>query len=183
MKFESKFKQINSLKKILSAKCQPFCQGPICYAHERGTMRHKNCFYTGSYFYSLPIQYIRPFPLPDPLPAIENDPSSFAEDWLAAFKAQEHTDVIFVLGSGTETQAHKIVLCAASSFFANIINSASRSEVSRIPVKLPWIFPAAPLKINGAPGNIQGNLTAMQSVFVSTRPYWSKLLFPCWYLF
>ena len=26
-----------------------------------------------------------------------------------------------------------------------------------IPVKLPWIFPGAPLKINGAPGNIQGN--------------------------
>ena len=30
-----------------------------------------------------------------------------------------------------------------------------------IPVKLPWIFPGAPLKINGAPGNIQGNLTAL----------------------
>ena len=28
-----------------------------------------------------------------------------------------------------------------------------------IPVKLPWIFP---LKINGAPGNIQGNLTALR---------------------
>ena len=26
---------------------------------------------------------------------------------------------------------------------------------------LPWIFPEAPLKINGAPGNIQGNLTGM----------------------
>ena len=28
-----------------------------------------------------------------------------------------------------------------------------------IPVKLPWIFPGAPLNFNGAPGNIQGNLT------------------------
>ena len=28
-----------------------------------------------------------------------------------------------------------------------------------IPVKLPWIFPGAPLKVNEAPGNIQGNLT------------------------
>ena len=27
-----------------------------------------------------------------------------------------------------------------------------------IPVKLPWIFSEAPLKINRAPGNIQGNL-------------------------
>ena len=27
-----------------------------------------------------------------------------------------------------------------------------------IPVKLPWIFPGAPLNFNGAPGNIQGNL-------------------------
>ena len=25
-------------------------------------------------------------------------------------------------------------------------------------MKLPWIFPGAPLKVNGAPGNIQGNL-------------------------
>ena len=32
-----------------------------------------------------------------------------------------------------------------------------------IAVKLPWIFPGAPLKINGAPGNIQGNLTAMHA--------------------
>ena len=28
-------------------------------------------------------------------------------------------------------------------------------------VQLPWIFPGAPLKINGTPGNIQGNLTAL----------------------
>ena len=26
---------------------------------------------------------------------------------------------------------------------------------------LPWIFPGAPLKVNGAPGNIQGNWTAL----------------------
>ena len=31
-----------------------------------------------------------------------------------------------------------------------------------IPVKLPWIFPGAPLKINGAPGNIRSNLTGMK---------------------
>ena len=30
-----------------------------------------------------------------------------------------------------------------------------------IPAKLPWIFPGAPLKINGASGNIQGNLMDM----------------------
>ena len=65
----------------------------------------------------------------EPLPAIENDPSSFAEDWLAAFKAQEHTDVIFVLASGTEMRAHKIVICAASSFLASIINSDNHPEV------------------------------------------------------
>ena len=29
------------------------------------------------------------------------------------------------------------------------------------PIELPWIFPGAPLKINGAPGNIQGNSTGM----------------------
>ena len=27
--------------------------------------------------------------------------------------------------------------------------------------KLPWIFPGAQLKLNGSPGNIQGNLTGM----------------------
>ena len=31
----------------------------------------------------------------------------------------------------------------------------------RIPVQCPWIFLGAPLKFNGAPGNIQGNLTGM----------------------
>ena len=30
-----------------------------------------------------------------------------------------------------------------------------------IPVKLPGVFPRAPLKFNGAPGNIQGNLTGV----------------------
>ena len=30
--------------------------------------------------------------------------------------------------------------------------------------RLPWIFPGTPLKINGAPGNIQGNLTAEGSI-------------------
>ena len=32
-----------------------------------------------------------------------------------------------------------------------------------IRVKLPWIFPGAPLKINGAPRKIQGNLTGVSS--------------------
>ena len=35
--------------------------------------------------------------------------------------------------------------------------------------KLPLIFPGAPLKINGTPGNIQGNLTALQGVFQPGR--------------
>ena len=30
-----------------------------------------------------------------------------------------------------------------------------------IPVKWPWMFPVSPLKISGAPGNIQGNLPGM----------------------
>ena len=33
---------------------------------------------------------------------------------------------------------------------------------------LPWIFPAAPLKVNGAPGNIMGNLTALITIFNTT---------------
>ena len=35
------------------------------------------------------------------------------------------------------------------------------SAFTYIPVKLPWIFPGAPLKINRVPGNIQGHLTGM----------------------
>ena len=31
--------------------------------------------------------------------------------------------------------------------------------------QLPWIFPGAPLKINGAPGNILGNLTGTPRIF------------------
>ena len=33
-----------------------------------------------------------------------------------------------------------------------------------IPVKLAWIFPGAPLKINGAPGNIQTNLIGIYNI-------------------
>ena len=33
--------------------------------------------------------------------------------------------------------------------------------------KLPWIFPGAPLRINGAPGNIQGNLTGVRVILFS----------------
>ena len=57
----------------------------------------------------------------EPLPTIQIDPSTFADDWLAALKDQRDTDVLFVLRSGTEIRGHKIVLCAASSFFADVI--------------------------------------------------------------
>ena len=65
----------------------------------------------------------------EPLPSIEIDSSTFAHDWLTAIKDQRYTDVIFLLGSGTEMKAHKIVLCAASSFFASLINANLQSKV------------------------------------------------------
>ena len=37
----------------------------------------------------------------------------------------------------------------------------SRNFAKILPVQLPWIFSGAPLKVNGASGNIQGNLTAI----------------------
>ena len=40
---------------------------------------------------------------------------------------------------------------------------AGKKAEIHIPVKLPWIFPGAPLKINGAPRNIQDNLTVMDT--------------------
>ena len=46
------------------------------------------------------------------------------------------------------------------------------------PLKLPWIFPGAPLTFNGARGNVQGYLTGMSiSQEICTRfPLWSVLL-------
>ena len=35
---------------------------------------------------------------------------------------------------------------------------------------LPWNFPGAPLKINGAPGNIQANFTALVSPTLKVKP-------------
>ena len=45
-----------------------------------------------------------------------------------------------------------------------LIHATTSGKVSFIPVKLPWIFPGAPLTFNEAPGNVQGNLTGMKSV-------------------
>ena len=53
-----------------------------------------------------------------------------------------------------------------------------------MPVRVPWIFPGAPLKVNGAPWNIQGNFTAMCLVSSKStwHPYfWHRLtLIPAW---
>ena len=46
----------------------------------------------------------------------------------------------------------------------NADGEMSFSEISQ-PVKLPWIFPGAPLNFNGAPGNIQGNLTGRDILY------------------
>ena len=57
-----------------------------------------------------------------------------------------------------------------------------RSFDISIPVKLPWIFPGAPLKFNGAPGKIQGNLTAMHLAALRVRegrPVRTDLLHIC----
>ena len=42
-----------------------------------------------------------------------------------------------------------------------------------IPVKLPWIFPGAPLIFNGAPGNIHGNLDRYDVSEMLHAPLWS----------
>ena len=44
-------------------------------------------------------------------------------------------------------------------------NNGSSKLIEDIPVKLPWIFPGAPLNFNGAPGNIQGNLRGMGGTY------------------
>ena len=42
--------------------------------------------------------------------------------------------------------------------------------------RLPWIFPGAPLNFNGAPGNIQGNLTGMFiAISIIMGPTWRSL--------
>ena len=52
----------------------------------------------------------------------------------------------------------------ASLALGQLYDRLNASEVTQrvyIPVKLPCIFPGAPLKVSGAPGNFQGNLTGM----------------------
>ena len=70
------------------------------------------------------------YPHPEPLSSIDIDSSTFADDWLTAFKDQRYTDVTFLLGSGTKMKAHKIVLCAGSAFFASLIDSNIQRKVS-----------------------------------------------------
>ena len=38
-----------------------------------------------------------------------------------------------------------------------------------VPLKLPWIFPGAPLTFNRAPENIQGNLIGMSQMIVVVK--------------
>ena len=57
----------------------------------------------------------------------------------------------FLVFCGCWKNASALFMQAGSSSFAQIRWS--------IPVKLPWIFPGVPLNFDGAPGNIQGNLT------------------------
>ena len=49
--------------------------------------------------------------------------------------------------------------------------SPNLKHTACIPVKLPCLFPGTPLKINGAPGNIQGNLR-----YVSVQHFLSNTL-------
>ena len=56
------------------------------------------------------------------------------------------------------------------SFSSPDSTSHSYNALMHTPSSLPWIFPGAPSKINGAPGNIQGNLTALQMVYIEAYP-------------
>ena len=52
------------------------------------------------------------------------------------------------------------IIALATCHVANSHKRASHTRILTclIPVKLPWIFPGAPLNFNWAPRNIQGNL-------------------------
>ena len=56
--------------------------------------------------------------------------------------------------------------------------SKGYATISFIPGKLPWIFPGAPLEVTGAPGNIQGNLTAL--LFLYHLPIYMYLSYSSW---
>ena len=47
------------------------------------------------------------------------------------------------------------------------------NSITRIIIKLPWIFPGATLKFNGAPRNIHGNFTGVHQPSVLMWPSWS----------
>ena len=59
------------------------------------------------------------------------------------------------------TRVTSLYWCTFPRFLFFVGNNIGGGSYRVYLPRLPWIFPGAPLKINGAPGNIQGNLTGM----------------------
>ena len=73
-------------------------------------------------------------------PEIEAKSSEFAADWMAALDNPSHDDVTFVLASGKRIQAHRLILSAASTFFAKVIGMDESREVKRFESVSNYIY-------------------------------------------
>ena len=160
MIFESKWKysvisfQNMPLNMSASAKWVPFCHEhtklkPICrWTPDESVVMHEKMYLLMNYMwvmmYLLKIPYFR------------SRYRKWIENMWALWYMLTNCIIRYVPRGG-------YIHCAVIS------ESGLLSYYFNRAVKLPWIFPGAPLKVNGAPGNIQGNLTALLQLCLNER--------------
>ena len=54
--------------------------------------------------------------------------SRFDDDWHKCLEDPQFCDVTFILEGDTKLEAHKIVLCSASSFFCKVLGKVQPSS-------------------------------------------------------
>ncbi|KAK3769161.1 hypothetical protein RRG08_014024 [Elysia crispata] len=64
-------------------------------------------------------------------PWMEMESSRFADDWYKTMQDPKFSDVTFVVEGCRKLQAHRIVLCAASSFFGKVLASGMSPQTSQ----------------------------------------------------
>ena len=62
-------------------------------------------------------------------PWVEIETSCFAEQWLKMVQTPQHSDVVFVVEGKHRLSANKVVLSAASSFFAKVLSVTESNQV------------------------------------------------------
>ncbi|XP_033726797.1 rho-related protein racA-like [Pecten maximus] len=71
-------------------------------------------------------------PLAEKAPRVEVEPSRFVDDWQRMLEKPTYSDVTFVLEGGQRLDAHKLVLCSASSFFCQVFGVTQKNKTGKI---------------------------------------------------